>query len=67
MSGPLLAADGETIVGSLYLVSVEDQTDIDTFLDQDSLANAELWDRIDINRFHRRDGRTSRAQASRNG
>lgn len=56
MSGPLLAPDGEAIVGSLYLVEVADRADIDTFLDQDPLANAEVWDRIDINRFHRRVG-----------
>lgn len=56
MSGPLLTGDGETIVGSLYLVEVEDRTNIDSFLDQDPLTNAEVWDRIDINRFHRRVG-----------
>ena len=56
MSGPLQAEDGERIVGSLYLVEVADRADIDTFLDQDPLANAGVWDRIDINRFHRRVG-----------
>ena len=56
MSGPLLSQDGESIVGSLYLVEVADRADIDTFLDQDPLANAGVWERIDINRFHRRVG-----------
>ena len=56
MSGPLLAQDGESIVGSLYLVEVEDRADIDAFLDRDPLANAGVWERIDINRFHRRVG-----------
>ena len=56
MSGPLLTRDGKTIVGSLYLVEVEDRTNIDSLPDQDPLTNAELSDRIDINRFHRRVG-----------
>ena len=56
MSGPLLAQDGESIVGSLYLVEAADRADIDAFLDRDPLANAGVWDRIDINRFHRRVG-----------
>ncbi|MDE0059091.1 MAG: YciI family protein [Defluviicoccus sp.] len=56
MSGPLQAEDGETIVGSLYLVEVEKREDIDAFLAEDPLANAGVWDRVDINRFFRRVG-----------
>lgn len=56
MSGPLLAEDGETIVGSLYLVEVESRGDIDSFLDEDPLANAGVWEKVDINRFFRRVG-----------
>lgn len=56
MSGPLLAEDGETMIGSLYLVEVAKRADIDTFLAEDPLANAGVWDRVDINRFFRRVG-----------
>jgi uncharacterized protein YciI len=56
MSGPLLAEDGEKIVGSLYLVEVKKRQDIGAFVEKDPLANAEIRDRIDINRFHRRVG-----------
>ncbi len=56
MSGPLQSDDGETIVGSLYLVEAEGRGDIEAFLARDPLANAGVWDRIDINRFFRRVG-----------
>ncbi len=56
MSGPLQSDDGEAIVGSLYLVEVEKREDIDAFLAADPLANAGVWERIDINRFFRRVG-----------
>lgn len=56
MSGPLQTDDGERIIGSLYLVEVEKREDIDAFLAEDPLANAGVWDRVDINRFFRRVG-----------
>jgi len=56
LSGPLQSADGELMIGSLFLIAAETQEMVTKFVHADPFATFEVWDRIDIARFHRRKG-----------
>lgn len=54
MSGPLVSDDGESIVGSFYLVDVENRKVIEDFMKDDPLAKADIWETVEIRAFNKR-------------
>ncbi len=56
MSGPLVADDGETMLGSLFIVEAADRAAAERFNGADPFAKAGVWDRVTITGFLRRQG-----------
>lgn len=56
LSGPLQTADGETMIGSLFLIAGENQEAVAQFVHADPFALHGVWETISISRFHRRKG-----------
>lgn len=56
MSGPLVAEDGTTMIGSLFLVEAPDKAAVERFNAADPFHVAGIWDRISITGFIRRQG-----------
>lgn len=54
MSGPLVDDDGETVVGSLYVVEAEDRAEVEAFQKDDPLVAADLWETIEVRAFLKR-------------
>ena len=54
MSGPLTKDDGETIIGSLYVVEAPDRAAIEAFQRDDPLVAAEIWERVEVHAFAKR-------------
>jgi uncharacterized protein YciI len=59
MSGPLVA-DGQTMIGSLFLVEAPSRTEVEAFNRADPFAAAAIWDRVSISGFVRRQGWASK-------
>ena len=55
MSGPLVADDGQAMIGSLFLIEAPSR-DIEAFNRADPFAAAGIWDRVSITGFVRRQG-----------
>ena len=56
MSGPLVADDGETMIGSLFLVEAADRAAVVRFNEADPFHAANIWERVTITGFLRRQG-----------
>jgi len=56
MSGPLVADDGTTMIGSLLLVETESRENVDRFHAADPFKQADIWERVTITAFLRRQG-----------
>ncbi len=56
MSGPLVTDDGETVIGSLFLIEAADRAALDAFHHGDPFFKAGIWKEIHIQAFHRRVG-----------
>jgi uncharacterized protein YciI len=54
MSGPLVADDGEAIVGSLYVVEAEDRAAVEAFQRDDPLVAADIWQSVEVRAFAKR-------------
>jgi uncharacterized protein YciI len=54
ISGPLLAQDDDTMIGSLFLVEAESQAEVQAFHDADPFKAAGIWERVSINPFLKR-------------
>ena len=54
VSGPLLADDGKTMVGSLFIFEAECKADVIAFNRADPFAKAHVWKRVEIHPFHKR-------------
>jgi uncharacterized protein YciI len=54
VSGPLLAPDHETMIGSLFLVEAEAQQEVQAFHDADPFKMAGIWERVSIHPFLKR-------------
>ncbi|MBT4703253.1 MAG: YciI family protein [Rhodospirillaceae bacterium] len=54
MSGPLVDDDGETVVGSLYVVEAADRAEIEAFQKDDPLVLADLWELVEVRAFLKR-------------
>lgn len=61
ISGPLLAGDNETMIGSLFVVEAERIEDVQAFNANDPFNKAGIWKEINIHPFSMRvDNRASR-------
>lgn len=56
MSGPLVADDGETMMGSLFLLEAESREAVARFNEADPFHKAGIWERVTITGFIRRQG-----------
>lgn len=56
MSGPLVADDGATMIGSLFLVEAPDRAAVERFNAADPFHAAGIWTRVTITGFLRRQG-----------
>ncbi|MBA2690612.1 MAG: YciI family protein [Burkholderiales bacterium] len=56
MAGPLVADDGETPVGSLFVLEAKDRAAVDTFTRSDPYWVHGVWERIDIHYFNKKRG-----------
>ncbi len=54
ISGPLLADDGETMIGSCFLVEADTKGDVEAFNAADPFNIANIWDRVEIHPFSKR-------------
>jgi uncharacterized protein YciI len=54
VSGPLLADDGETMIGSLFVVEADDRGAVEHFHRNDPFFLAGVWDRVEIHPFLKR-------------
>ncbi|MEE4298233.1 MAG: YciI family protein [Pseudomonadales bacterium] len=51
MAGPLLADDGETMIGSLFVIEAEDLEAVERFRAADPYVKAGLFDRVEVHPF----------------
>ena len=49
ISGPLLAPDGETMIGSLFIVQAPDMNAVEKFHASDPFKAAGIWAQVNIN------------------
>jgi uncharacterized protein len=54
ISGPLLADDGDTMIGSLFVVDAADRAAVDSFHRGDPFFRAGVWEQVEIHPFHKR-------------
>lgn len=54
ISGPLLADDEETMIGSCFLVEANSLQEVEAFNQADPFYKADLWERISIRPFNKR-------------
>jgi uncharacterized protein YciI len=54
VSGPLLADDGETMIGSLFIVEADSMADVTAFNRADPFAAANIWKSVEIHAFSKR-------------
>ena len=51
LGGPLLSADGETMIGSVMIIEAADRTELDAILAADPYVKAGLFAEIEIKPF----------------
>lgn len=56
MAGPLVADDGETPVGSLFVLEAKDRAAVDDFTRSDPYSMHGVWERVDIHYFNKKRG-----------
>lgn len=54
LSGPLLAEDGETMIGSFFMVEAESRAAVEAWQSDDPLAAVDLWESRTIEAFQKR-------------
>lgn len=54
VSGPLLADDGVTMIGSLFIVDADSRDDVIAFNRADPFAAANVWKSVEIHAFSKR-------------
>jgi uncharacterized protein YciI len=54
ISGPLLAEDGATMIGSLFVVEAGDRASVEAFVAADPFRQGGVWAEVAIHRFHMR-------------
>jgi uncharacterized protein len=56
MSGPLVADDVETMIGSMFLLEADSREAVERFNRADPFHAAGIWERVTITAFLRRQG-----------
>ena len=56
LSGPLLAEDGETMIGSMFLIEAPDREAVERFVAGDPFTTNDVWGETTLTRFLRRHG-----------
>jgi uncharacterized protein YciI len=56
ISGPLQSDDGETMIGSLFIIESASRADVEAFNQADPFSTQGIWGEVTITRFHRRKG-----------
>jgi uncharacterized protein YciI len=56
LSGPLVADDGKTMIGSLMIVEAPDRATVEAFNRADPFHAAGLWEKVNITAFVKRQG-----------
>ena len=54
MSGPLVAEDGETMIGSCFVVEANDKHEVLAFHNADPFKAAGVWEHVNIHPFLKR-------------
>ena len=54
ISGPLVADDGETMIGSCFVVEADSKDEVLAFHDNDPFKAAGVWQHVHINPFLKR-------------
>lgn len=54
ISGPLLAEDNETMIGSLFLLEADNKADVVAFNKNDPFTKAGVWKVVSIHPFSKR-------------
>ena len=54
LSGPLTEDDGETIIGSFFMVEAADRAAVTEFQNNDPLFKAGIWQSVDVQAFAKR-------------
>jgi uncharacterized protein YciI len=55
-AGPLVTDDGETMIGSMFMIEAPGRAAVEAFNRGDPFNEAGVWDRIDITAFTKRIG-----------
>jgi uncharacterized protein len=56
LSGPLLAEDGETMIGSIFFIDAPDRAGVEQFIANDPFTKNDVWGDSVLTRFLRRHG-----------
>ena len=56
LSGPLVADDGESMIGSMFIVEADGRAPVEAFNRADPFHAAGIWEQITITAFLRRQG-----------
>ena len=56
LSGPLLAEDGETMIGSIFFIESPDRAGVEQFIANDPFTKNDVWGEHVLTRFLRRHG-----------
>lgn len=56
MSGPLVADDGTSMIGSFFLIEAPDRATVERFNAADPFKQAYIWERVTITGFLKRQG-----------
>ena len=56
MAGPLVADDGESPVGSLFVLEAKDRAAVDAFTRTDPYQANGVWERVDVHYFNKKRG-----------
>lgn len=54
MSGPLVSDDGQTMIGSLFLVEAPSRAEVEAFHRADPFFAAGIWEKVTITGFRQR-------------
>ena len=55
-AGTLVADDGETPIGSVFVVDAKDRAAVDAFTKSDPYHVNGVWERVDIHRYNKKRG-----------
>jgi len=53
-AGTLVAEDGETPVGSLFVLEARNRASIDAFMDSDPYRVNGVWERVDVHYYNKK-------------